>query len=76
MLMWKGISNNKIKFNFPILMFCGEKDKYYNDVRLFTKEKKIKFITIPRANHIGSLESSNEAFIHINNFILHNKSGE
>ena len=76
MLMWKGISNNKIKFNFPILMFCGEKDKYYNDVRLFTKEKKIKFISIPRANHFGSLQSSDEAFVKINNFMLENKLEE
>ena len=76
MLMWKGISNDKIKFDFPILMFCGEKDKYYNDVRLFAKEKKIKFIAIPKANHFGSLQSSSEAFIHINNFMIDNKLEE
>ena len=73
MLMWNGISNDTIMFDFPVLMFCGEKDKYYNDVRLFTKEKKIKFISIPRANHFGSLQSSDEAFVKINNFMLENK---
>ena len=73
MLMWKGLSNDTIKFNFPTAMFCGEKDKYYNDIKLLSKEKKLKFITVPGANHLSSLKSSNKVFLQINNFMIENK---
>jgi len=69
LLQWSGASKRLSNHTAPTLLFCGEKDQYFDNAKHTAKSMKFEFAALPDTDHYSTFFSSPHAVSSVTKFV-------